>query len=249
MFMIKRFIYLTLTPVVLWGCMPQQASIEYSDYYAHTTDDNRAVQVTGEAMGTRDVLGALSGKLGAPDQYDVVTATNVIFIRDLDDLNEPSYDRYALRVADNMNIESNAKENLPMNIKIEDILLQYPHSFVAVNKQDHVIAVARDRLEAQALAQRTPRVFYVQKGMTLQETINRWAVQSGWEMHWTVGRDYTMVAPAVVYGEFSAQGGSLDQLLSTLKNADQPLKAQFSRNGVVVIRPNEFGSSIMAVMP
>lgn len=246
---VKTLSLMTLALVGLSSCMPQQTSVDYSDRFAETTNENRAVSSTGEALDTQDVLGTLSQMLGAPDQYDVVTAMNVRFIRDLDDLNEVTYDNYTLRIADNMTIESNLKDSLPMRTKVEDVLIQYPHSFVALNKEKKLIAIARDRLEAQALAQAPPRVFYVLKGNSLQETINRWAMQSGWEMQWNLDRDYNMQAPAVVFGDFSAQGGALDQLLRTVRNSDQPLKAQFSRNGVVVIKTNEYSSKIMAVRP
>lgn len=240
---------MTLALVGLSSCMPPQGSVEYSEQYSQTTKENSATVATGEALDTQDVLGTLSQMLGAPDQYDVVTAMNVRFIRDLDDLNEAVYDNYTLRIADNMTINTNLKDSLPIRTKVEDVLIQYPHSFVAMNKEKKVVAVARDRLEAQALAQTPPRVFYVVKGRGLQETINRWAMQSGWDMQWNLDRDYNLQATAVIFGEFSAQGGALDQLLHTVRHADQPLKAQFSRNGVVVIKTNEYSSKIMAVRP
>ncbi len=243
---VAAFIILT---VALLSCMPQQAAIEYSDYYDETDNSNRAVATTGDAMNTQDVLGSLSQMLGAPDQYDVLTAMNVRFIRDLDELNESIYDRYTLRVADNMPMQENPKGSLPMRLQVEGVLLEYPHGFIALNKQDKMIAVASDRLEAQALAQKAPRVFYVLQGETLQTTVARWSKQANWKMYWVIERDYNMVAPAVVFGEFSMEGGALDQLLGTLRNLDQPLRAQFMRNNVVVIRDNTFDSSIMAVVP
>lgn len=239
----------TIALVGLSSCMPQQASVDYSDRFAETTNENRAVSATGEALDTQDVLGTLSQMLGAPDQYDVVTAMNVRFIRDLDDLNDAVYDNYTLRIADNMTIESDLKDSMPMRARVEDVLIQYPHSFIALNKEKKLIAIARDRLEAQALDQDPPRVFYVLKGHTLQDTVNRWARESGWELQWDLDRDYNMTAPAVVFGDFSVQGGALDQLLRTMRNSDQPLKAQFSRNGVVVVKTNEYSSKIMAVRP
>lgn len=229
--------------------MPKQANIEYSDYYDETDNANRATAATGEAMNTNDVLGTLSTMLGAPDQYEVVTATNVRFVRDLDELNETAYDRYTLRIADNLPVVVNIKESLPMRIRVEETLLEYPYSFVAVNREDRIIAVAGDRLEAQALAQRNPRVFYVLQGDTLQNTIARWSQQANWRMQWIIDRDYNMVAPAVIFGDYSAQGGALDQLLGTFRHLDQPLKAQFMRNNVVVIRDNTYDSNIMAVGP
>ena len=249
MIAIKQLATLLTLSVALLSCMPQQAAVDYSDYYAQTDNSNRAVATTGEAMNTNDVLGTLSQMLGAPDQYDVVTAMNVRFVRDLDELNDSAYNRYQLRVADNMPVIENVKASLPMRIQVEEILLEYPYGFIAVNKQDRIIAIAGDRLEAQALAQQTPRVFYVLQGDTLQNTIARWADQADWRMYWVIDKDYNMVAPAVVFGEFSLQGGALDQLLGTLRNLDQPLRAQFMRNNVVVIRDNAFDSNIMAVVP
>src|SRR5579872_3617056 len=106
--------------VGLSSCMPQQASVDYSDRFTQSTDENRAVSATGEALDTQDVLGTLSHMLGAPDQYDVVTAMNIRFIRDLDELNESIYDTYTLRIADNMKIETNYKDSLPIRSKVED---------------------------------------------------------------------------------------------------------------------------------
>ncbi len=249
MITIKQFATLFICSVALLACAPKQASVEYSDHYAQTDNANRATAASGEAMNSNDVLGTLSQMLGAPDQYDVVTATNVRFVRDLDELNDTAYDRYTLRIADNMPVVVNIKESLPMRIRIEETLLEYPYGFVAVNKQDRVIGLAGERLEAQALAQKTPRVFYVLQGDTLQNTITRWSEQANWRMYWVIDRDYDMVASAVVFGDYTAQGGALDQLLSTFRNLDQPLKAQFMRNNVVVIRENTYDSNIMAVVP
>jgi hypothetical protein len=245
----KQFAALVLCSVALFACHQKQASIDYSEQYAQTSDANRATQATAEAMDTQDVLGTLSQMLGAPDQYDVVTSTNVRFVRDLDELNDTAYDRYTLRIADNMPVVINIKESLPMRVRIEETLLEYPYGFVAVNKQDRIIGVAMDRLEAQALAQLHPRVFYVMQGDTLQETLSRWSAQADWKMQYVVNRDYNMVAPAVIFGDYSAQGGALDQLLGTFRYSDQPLRAQFMRNRVVVIRDNAFDSNIMAVSP
>lgn len=245
-----RNMILLLPACMLVACVSQQAQIDYSQEYAQTSDQNRAVQSTAEAMDTDDVLNSLSNMLGAQDQYEVATATNVYFVRDLDELSDPAYTRYTLRIADNLYVKSDAKViNKSYRMKIEDTLMEYPSSFIAVNKQDRIIAVASDRLEAQALAQKEPRVFYVVKGQTLQQTVNRWAEQTDWNIQWVVDKDYDMLAPATVYGQFSASGGSLDQLLGTFRYLDAPMKAQFARNRVVVIRENTSSSDVMTVMP
>lgn len=232
------------------ACVPQSAQVDYSQQYTQTTDQNRAVQSTAEAMDTDDVLGTLSNMLGAKDQYEVATATNVYFVRDLDELSDPAYSRYTLRIADNLPVKMNVKAmQQSSRMKIEETLIEYPHSFIAVNKQDKIIAVAGDRLEAQALAQKEPRVFYVVRGETLQHTVARWAKQSQWNIQWAIDKDYDMLAPATVFGQFSSQGGSLDQLLGTFRYMDAPMKAQFTRNRVVVIRENNYTSDIMTVMP
>ncbi len=271
----------TLLASVLVGCI-SGPSVDYTDEYSRASDANRAVQNTQEAMATDDVLGSLSAMLGAPDQTGTVPASNVRFVHNIDELNEMTYRRYTLRVADNMHINhtsrrgydkdfdrdleprgydkdfdrgydkdrySKGRAESSVRMRLEDAKEQYPNAVVAINKQDKIIAVASDSLEAQALAQKSPRVFYVLKGQTLKQTVSRWSKQADWSMRWSIQRDYTMVAPATIFGEFSAQGGSLDQLLGTLRHLDQPLKAQFARNKVVVIRENTYNSSIMAVMP
>lgn len=242
---------ISLLPVcMLVACVPQQAQIDYSQQYAQTDNQNRAVQSTAEAMDTDDVLTSLSNMLGAPDQYQVGTVTNVTFVRDLDELSDAAYARYDLRIADNLIVPRHVK-NMTQNyhMRIEETLMVYPTSFIAVNKQDRIIAVASDRLEAQALAQKEPRVFYVVKGQTLQGTVQRWAEQANWNIQWGVDKDYDMLAPATIYGQFSATGGSLDQLLGTFRYLDSPMKAQFARNRVVVIRENAYNSDVMTVMP
>jgi hypothetical protein len=275
--MIYRYL-VTLILALLVGCT-NSPSIDYTDEYARSNDDNRAVVSTQEAMNTNDVIDTLNTMLGAPDQSDSVVASNVRFIHNLDELSGAGYDRYELRVADNMRVNHDMKDGYlrragydkdfdddkyrgrhytydkdrysasSMHTKLADIKDQYPRAVIALNKQDRIISVALDSLEAQALAQKDRRVFYVVKGQTLKTTINRWSKQAHWTMQWAVASDYTMVAPAVIFGEFSAQGGSLDQLLGTLRHLDQPLKAQFARNKMVVIRENTYSSNIMAVMP
>jgi hypothetical protein len=265
---------------LLFACVSPEAQVEYSKQFSQSSENNRAVQSTAEAMDTDDVLASLSQQLGAKDQYteydkqavenmdtedvltgltnsmggndqyEAVTISNVYFVRDLDELSDPAYGRYTLRIADDMPVRTNHKalqQNFRM--KIEETLIEYPHSFIAVNKQDRIIAVAGDRLEAQALAQKEPRVFYVVKGETLKTAIKRWADQADWHAQWAVDKDYDIVAPATVFGQFSAQGGSLDQLLNTFRYLDSPMKAQFARNRVVVIRENNYSSDIMTVMP
>lgn len=269
-----------LTCIILFlvGCT-NTPTVDYTGEYARSSDANRAVQSTQEAMNTDDVVDTLSQMLGSPDQTDTVIASNVQFVRNLDELNNPAYNHYQLRVADNITLnhaydikdgysvrrtsrhkmyskdspyrgDHYSKDSLSsLRMKLEDIKHQYPHAMIALNKQDKIIAVAKDALEAQALAQKSPRVFYVLQGQTLKQTIGRWSKQAKWTMQWGIPKDYTMVAPATIFGEFSAQGGSLDQLLGTLRFLDQPLKAQFTRNKMVVIRDGSYSSSIMAISP
>ncbi|MFI4956245.1 MAG: TcpQ domain-containing protein [Gammaproteobacteria bacterium] len=274
--MIYRYL-LTCVILFLVGCT-NTPSVDYTGEYARTSDANRAVQSTQEAMKTDDVVDTLSQMLGSPNQTETVIASNVQIVHKLDELNNPAYKYYTLRVADNITVSRTydmkdgysssskghkiyskdspykgdhySKDSLSsLRVKLEDIKHQYPHSVIALNKQDKIISVAKDSLEAQALAQKSPRVFYVLQGQTLKQTIGRWSKQSKWGMQWAVQKDYTMVAPATIFGEFSAQGGSLDQLLGTLRYLDQPLKAQFTRNKMVVIRDGSYSSSIMAISP
>lgn len=247
---LKKPLMLLLSLFVLAACTSKQAKIDYSEQYAKTDDQNRAVQTTSEAMPTDDLLATLSEMLGAPDQYDV-TPNNVYFIRDVSELGAPAYARYDLRVADNMPYQFMGKGKGPQSLqsKVEEVMVQYPTSFIAVNKSARLVAIAGTKLEAQALAQREPAVFYVLRGESLQETIERWSKQSSWHMEWAIDKDYDIVAPAVVFGEFNKPGGSLDQLLESFRYRDSPMKAQFARNRVVVIRENTFNSDIMGVMP
>lgn len=275
--MIYRYL-ITCVFLLLVGCT-NTPSVDYTGEYARSSDANRAVTNTQEAMNTNDVVDTLSAMLGSPDQSDTVIASNVQFVRNLDELNNPAYKHYALRVADNMNVPSSVRNTHARNskaayhsrgrkmydkdgdnyyskdslsslrMKLEDVKQRYPHAMIALNKQDRIIAVAKDSLEAQALAQKNPRVFYVLQGQTLKQTIGRWSKQAHWGLQWAVAKDYTMVAPATIFGDFSSQGGSLDQLLGTLRYLDQPLKAQFTRNKMVVIRDSSYSSSIMAVSP
>lgn len=278
--MIYRYL-LTCVLFFLMGCT-NSPSVDYTGEYARSSDANRAVLDTQEAMDTDDVVDTLSAMLGSPDQSDVVIASNVRIIYNLDELNDAAYKHYTLRVADNIDggrtthmkdgydkdeysatrhtgydkdeyskgRTGHSKHSLShLRMKLADIKARYPKAVIAVNKQDRIISVALDSLEAQALAQASPRVFYVLQGQTLKQTVGRWAKQSKWGMQWTVQKDYTMVAPATIFGEFSTQGGALDQLLGTLRYLDQPLKAQFARNKIVVIRESAYNSSVMAVMP
>lgn len=275
--MIYRYL-LACVLLFLLGCT-NSPSIDYTDEYSRTTDANRAVNDTQEAMNTDDVIDTLSAMLGSPDQSDVVIASNVRIINNLDEINDSAYRHYTLRVADNINMpqmprgydkdeysrrggydkdeystqkypkSKKSTKNSDLRMKLGAIKAKYPRAVIAVNKQDRIIAVALDSLESQALAQASPRVFYVLQGQTLKQTVSRWAKQAKWGVQWSIPKDYTMVASATIFGEFSTQGGSLDQLLGTLRYLDQPLKAQFTRNKMVVIRDGSYNSSIMAVMP
>jgi hypothetical protein len=90
-----------------------------------------------------------------------------------------------------------------------------------------------------ALTQDRPQVFYAIAGESLSSTVSRWAKEQGYAAQWTSPNDFKILFTHVFYGSFQQ---SLDELLHSIANASDgfAVKATIMKNGVVVIKPNEY---------
>ena len=154
---------------------------------------------------------------------------------------------YTIRVADNIDhpYDINDKEQLAFMLNLLAIENGIEHVFI--NHDAKIIALALAENEALELVKENPEVFYVIAGDTLKQTIERWADSEGWQLYWNLKNDYELIFSAVVWGGFDTEKGALDQLLKSFQGAQVPLRAQFTKNGVLVIKENVHSADVMTI--
>ncbi|HFQ4887138.1 TPA: TcpQ domain-containing protein [Vibrio vulnificus] len=82
------------------------------------------------------------------------------------------------------------------------------------------------------------RAWHIDQSKSLRETIELFAIQSGWLALWeTQDIDYPIVAPAVITADFSGENGIVNRLMRSTQAEDFPLFADWkTQNKVVVIK-------------
>ncbi len=112
-------------------------------------------------------------------------------------------------------------------------------SAFCINPYTFKIGVANKAKDALALTQSKPQVFYAIEGESLSATIKRWAESQGYVTKWTAPDDFTILFSHVFYGSFQQ---SLNELLRSISFSSDgfAVKAVIMKNGVVLIKPNEY---------
>lgn len=108
-----------------------------------------------------------------------------------------------------------------------------------INPYTFKIAVASKPKDALALSQSPPQVFYAIAGESLSETVARWSKEQGYISKWSSPNDFKILFTHVFYESFQ---DALDELLSSIATASDgfAVKAVIMKNGVVIIKPNEY---------
>jgi hypothetical protein len=164
------------------------------------------------------------------------------------DQNVNYFANYQLRIAPN--IQANVlKQSKAKDMTVSSIIKAETKSHssfrIVINKQYKIVAIAKTKAQAEALAQPNRAVYFVIEGQTLEQTIKRWASLNGYTVAWMAKDNYKMVANAVIFGKFSTPYGALDQLLQSYRNKSYPLKATLSKNNVLVITEDSYSSKFL----
>lgn len=117
--------------------------------------------------------------------------------------------------------------------------------FFGFNDTDHIVGIAQNQKAADALAHKDISVFYAKVGDTLKQTINRWSKIAGFSSYYLAKKDLVIDAPSTFYGSFSAQDGSLAQLIQSSSQAGVDVQAQFNANNVLVIKDNSYSPILL----
>lgn len=114
-----------------------------------------------------------------------------------------------------------------------------PDDAFAINPYSFKIGIASKLKDAVALTQSRPEVFYAVADESLSTTIARWAQEQGYALRWDSPTDFNLAVSHVFYGSF--QQCLNDLLMSIAESGDGfAVKAVIMKNGVVVIKPNEY---------
>ncbi|WP_191092538.1 TcpQ domain-containing protein [Francisella sp. SYW-9] len=105
-----------------------------------------------------------------------------------------------------------------------------------INLKDGIIAYAKNRKTAQALANKDREVFFGFKGDSVKDTLNVWAKSVGYSIIWNVDFDYKISQDFTAYGKLTAEGGALEQVLMSLQSTDNPIRATIKSNHAILIQ-------------
>lgn len=117
--------------------------------------------------------------------------------------------------------------------------------FYYVNPYTAIMGVATSEKAAVALSQKSPEVFFVIKNETLSNTLARLADEANYELAWQSKHDYNILFAHTFYGKLLGKGGVLEQILATFRDADYPLRAEITKNNIILIKDDEFTPSIV----
>ena len=124
---------------------------------------------------------------------------------------------------------------------------EYNGFTAGINLEGQIVAIAQTQKEADLLAKHPREVFYVLKGQTLKETIERWLSYQEIKLIWEAPVDYKLAASAVFEGQLFAKDGALNSLLKAFEEADHPLQAELKANHVLVIKVKSYSSNMVVM--
>ncbi|MFZ9034862.1 MAG: TcpQ domain-containing protein [Francisellaceae bacterium] len=114
-----------------------------------------------------------------------------------------------------------------------------------INQSDNVIAFAGKDKQAYALSQKIPDVYYLIKGQTIRDSLNRWAKANGYLIYYQTEVDFKIQQNAVLFGQLLSEKGPLYTLLSSLQSTPTPIKAEVMDNNVILIKPDTYSSKFL----
>jgi isocitrate dehydrogenase len=107
------------------------------------------------------------------------------------------------------------------------------------------MAIAENDKSAKALAKKEREVYYLFAGQSVRQTIDRWAAINHYKVIYQTDVNFTVSQDTTVYGGFLSKGGALAQLLGSLKNTSNPIKATATSNHVLLIQANEYNPALL----
>ncbi|WP_440682413.1 TcpQ domain-containing protein [Cysteiniphilum halobium] len=156
-------------------------------------------------------------------------------------ISDDEYNGFTLIVAANLVADLSVSE-------IYKIFSQEPSHYMAgINLEGKIVAIAQTQQEADLLAKHPREVFYVLKGQTLKQTIERWLSYQEIKLIWEAPVDYKIAASAVFEGQLFAADGALNNLLKAFEEADHPLQAELKANHVLVIKAKSYSSNMVVM--
>ncbi len=165
-------------------------------------------------------------------------------------------------------IEANIPENEGWIVHIEDNIKNKPVSWedesgswegtlktigkqnnfhIVINPVEKSIGISSDEKIAFHMAKRIPQVWNLEEGKSLKENLGAWADKSGWNLQWheDLTVDYKISHNAIFTGSFIGEGGVVSQVLTAMKDANVPLKAEFyTKNNVLLIKESGFDQEV-----
>ncbi len=132
----------------------------------------------------------------------------------------------------------------PVKLALKDSSTEVKTHF-AFNPTANVMAVAESKQSADALAQKERAVYYLVAGQTVRQTIDRWAAINDYKVIYQTNVNFTVSQDTALYGGFLERGGALAQLLGSLRNTPNPIKATVKSNRVLLIQADEYNPSLL----
>lgn len=115
--------------------------------------------------------------------------------------------------------------------------------FYYQNPATQTVGVAKSPKAARFLTHALPEVFFTRAGDTLSATLTRWAKRAGYQLDWLSNYDFPIEYNYAFYGSLTDNGGPLDQMLQSIKDSNFSLRAQVTRNHVILIQDNDYQSA------
>lgn len=181
-------------------------------------------------------VAATSTKLGTTaTPKPAVVELKSAFVSKSQALKFASKEHYTFKIADSL---SKGKSIDPK--KLADT------NYFYLNRKTHHIGVAINSAAAKTLSVGNSHIYSIMAGDTLKSTIERWALETGYQMEWLSEYDYPIKHSYEFIGKLSDKLGPINKLLSSIAGSSYALKAVITKNNVILIKDNDFSPSILA---
>ncbi|CCO46813.1 exported hypothetical protein [Vibrio nigripulchritudo SOn1] len=118
---------------------------------------------------------------------------------------------------------------------ITTIGVQHPYLQIAIDPYAKTLVINDSHLSKRARDVEPMRTWQLTPAKTLKETIDDFALESGWQLIWdTENVDYPILTHAVLEGDFSGVSGVVNQLMLSTQSQNFPLIAKWSEQNKVV---------------
>lgn len=133
-------------------------------------------------------------------------------------------------------------ESVKLELKSPNTTFNPAFSF---NPESAIMAIAENEKSAKALSEKDREVYYMFAGESVRQTINRWAAVNEYKVIYQTDANFINAQDTTIYGKFLSPNGALEQLLRSLKNTSNPIKATVKSNHVILIQPDEYNTRLL----